>query len=54
MGFKDAEQGFLINPHPQTIIGPGDVMIVLGTLDQILNFAQHYTTRDLAELKRRR
>ncbi len=51
MGFKDADQGFMINPNPHTKISPGDVMIVLGTKDQILNFAAYYTKRKVSDLK---
>jgi voltage-gated potassium channel len=50
MGFKDADEGFLINPTPQTKITEGDVMIVLGTSEQIINFAQYYTTKKIEEL----
>lgn len=47
MGFKDADEGFLINPTPQTQITEGDVMIVLGTAEQILRFAQYYTDKKI-------
>ncbi len=50
MGFKDADNGFLINPTPQTEITEGDVMIVLGTAEQIIGFAQYYTTKKIEEL----
>ena len=51
MGFKDAEQGFMINPHPSTQIASGDIIIVLGTKDQIINFATYYTKRKVSDLK---
>lgn len=51
MGFKDATDGFSINPHPSIKISPGDVMIVLGTIDQISNFAHYYTHKVLNDIK---
>lgn len=51
MGFKDADQGFLINPHPATRISPGDIIIVLGNLEQIHNFAEYYTKRKAVDLR---
>ncbi|MDX2304971.1 MAG: potassium channel protein [Microscillaceae bacterium] len=51
MGFKDAEKGFMINPHPSTSITSGDIIIVLGTKEQIINFAAYYTRRKTSDLK---
>lgn len=51
MAFKDDEKGFLINPHPSTIIGPGDIIIVLGNLKQIRDFAEFYTRKKASELR---
>nr|WP_045113218.1 potassium channel protein [Microscilla marina] len=48
MAFKAGEKrSFMINPHPSTKITNGDVMIVLGTEDQIKSFANYYTTKKL-------
>lgn len=47
MGFKDADKEFLINPHPDTQIHENDIMIVLGTIEQIYKFAEVYTDKKL-------
>jgi voltage-gated potassium channel len=48
MAFKAGEKrSFMINPHPSTKITNGDVMIVLGTEEQIRSFASYYTTKKL-------
>lgn len=47
VGFKDDVKGFLINPHPETIITKGDTIIMLGTPSQILSFAQFYTYKKI-------
>ena len=51
MGFKDADKGFLINPHPATLISEGDVIIVLGEVKQILDFAHYYTRKKLKDIR---
>lgn len=43
MGFKDDKQGFMFNPPPGTEIGPGDILIVLGTELAISQFRSTYT-----------
>ena len=51
MAFKAGElRSFTINPHPSTQISEEDVMIVLGTEEQIQSFAQYYTTKKLLNL----
>lgn len=45
LGFKDDQQGIIVNPNPGTIIGEGDFVIVLGTRDQIEQFSRTYTSR---------
>jgi voltage-gated potassium channel len=50
IGFKDDIKGFMVNPHPSTLIGTGDIMIVLGTMQQITNFAQYFTYKKITYL----
>lgn len=51
MAFKAGEhRSFTINPHPSTQISEDDVMIVLGTEEQIQSFAHYYTTKKLMKL----
>lgn len=51
MAFKAGEhRSFTINPHPSTQISIDDVMIVLGSEDQIQSFAHYYTTKKLMKL----
>lgn len=45
LGFKDDVLGMVINPSPDMKIGEGDFMIVLGTNQQIKEFAKAYTHR---------
>ncbi|MCS6820843.1 MAG: potassium channel protein [Microscillaceae bacterium] len=46
LGFKDDVRGFIINPSPNTILGTGDIMIVLGTTEQLQKFASLYTNKN--------
>ena len=51
MAFKAGEhRSFTINPHPGTQISEEDVMIILGTEEQIQSFAHYYTTKKLMKL----
>jgi voltage-gated potassium channel len=46
MGFKDNVKGFIINPNPNMVFGEGDVLILLGTVEQIKTFAKVYTHKN--------
>jgi len=42
MGMKDARKGFSINPHPETVVREGDVLILLGNESALANFRNLY------------
>lgn len=50
MGFKDKDKGFIVNPHPSTHIDEGDIIILLGTVKQIEDFAHYYTDKKVNPL----
>lgn len=43
VGFKDDVKGFIFNPSPDMVIGPDEVMILLGSRDEIREFLKMYT-----------
>ena len=43
VGFKDDTKGFIFNPSPDMLIGPDDVMILLGSREDIKKFQDIYT-----------
>ncbi|MCZ6694802.1 MAG: TrkA C-terminal domain-containing protein [Bacteroidetes bacterium] len=42
MGFKHKHKGFIFNPSLETVIGEDDILIVLGSNDDINSFKKHY------------
>lgn len=43
VGFKDDVKGFIFNPSPDMLIGPDDVMILLGSREEVRKFQDIYT-----------
>lgn len=46
MGMKDTRKGFSINPHPETVIREGDILILLGNEQALANFRDVYVGED--------
>ncbi|MDX1629788.1 MAG: TrkA C-terminal domain-containing protein, partial [Fulvivirga sp.] len=42
LAFKDREEGFVFNPHSKVKIDEGDVLIVLGSKDNLKNFNDEF------------
>ena len=42
IGFKHKHKGFIFNPNLETVIGEDDILIVLGSNDDINGFKKHY------------
>ncbi len=44
IGLKEKNKGFLFNPHPETTVNHGDVLIILGAQENIDSFKKQYST----------
>ena len=44
IGMKDDKKGLIPGPSPETIVGPNDYMIVLGSHQSLGQFMRHFTT----------
>jgi len=47
MGFKQKNQPFSVNPDPNVPISEGDVIILLGTIEEVQVFADFYTHKKI-------
>ena len=43
LGFKDPDKGMLFNPGPDMQITDDDVIILLGSKDDVIKFRKEYT-----------